>query len=68
MPFAIWSAATHLGDYPAAIRSCVQIGGDVDTMAAIVGGIVAARSGIPADWLAAREPLPDWVTPPGLRP
>ena len=68
VPFAIWSAATHLGDYPAAIRSCVQIGGDVDTMAAIVGGIVAARSGVPADWLAAREPLPDWVTPPNPRP
>ena len=64
VPFAIWSAATHLDDYPAAIRSCVEIGGDVDTMAAIVGGIVAAHTGIagiPADWLAAREPLPEWM-------
>ncbi|HEX4223331.1 MAG TPA: ADP-ribosylglycohydrolase family protein [Pseudonocardiaceae bacterium] len=64
VPFAIWSAATHLGDYPAAIRSCVEIGGDVDTMAAIVGGIVAAdtgSAGIPAEWRAAREPLPEWV-------
>ncbi|MGD7652056.1 MAG: ADP-ribosylglycohydrolase family protein, partial [Verrucomicrobiales bacterium] len=36
-------------------------GGDCDTNCAIVGGIVSAfsgASGIPADWLAAREPLP----------
>ena len=65
VPFAIWSAATHLDDYPAAIRSCVEIGGDVDTMAAIVGGIVAAHAGSagsPGEWLAARERLPEWVT------
>ncbi len=34
--------------------------GDCDTNAAIVGGIVAlsvGREGIPADWLAAREPI-----------
>jgi ADP-ribosylglycohydrolase len=70
VPFAIWSAASHLDDYPAAIRSCVEIGGDVDTMAAIVGGIVAhtGTAGIPADWLAAREPLPEWVTRPGSAP
>jgi len=36
-------------------------GGDCDTNAAIVGGIVAlsvGREGIPNDWLKAREPLP----------
>jgi ADP-ribosylglycohydrolase len=38
--------------------------GDVDTTAAIVGGIVGAYkgkgvNGIPATWLASREPLPD---------
>ncbi|MEV6367477.1 ADP-ribosylglycohydrolase family protein [Micromonospora musae] len=65
--FTLWVAATHLTDYPAAIRACVQAGGDVDTTAAIVGGIVAAYAGVdapggvPADWLAAREPLPDWL-------
>lgn len=34
--------------------------GDRDTTCAIVGGILALRSGagpIPRDWLAAREPL-----------
>jgi ADP-ribosylglycohydrolase len=42
----------------------VEAGGDVDTTAAIVGGIVAAavgRAGIPPDWRTNREPLPAWV-------
>jgi ADP-ribosylglycohydrolase len=60
VPFALWVAATRLGDYPAAIRACIEAGGDVDTTGAIVGGIVGAytgRDGIPAAWLAQREPL-----------
>ncbi|MGK5739664.1 ADP-ribosylglycohydrolase family protein [Micromonospora sp. URMC 103] len=65
--FTLWVAATHLHDYPAAIRECVAAGGDVDTTAAIVGGIVAAYTGVgtpggvPTDWLTAREPLPTWT-------
>ena len=64
VPFTIWAAARHLDDYPAAVQSCIEAGGDIDTTAAIVGGIVGAfagRTGIPQDWLAAREPLPDWL-------
>jgi ADP-ribosylglycohydrolase len=64
VPFTIWVAARHLDDYPAAVLSCIEAGGDVDTTAAIVGGIVGAfvgQPGIPPDWLAAREPLPDWL-------
>ncbi|MFD2766043.1 ADP-ribosylglycohydrolase family protein [Micromonospora eburnea] len=67
VPFTLWVAATHLDDYPAAIRVCVEAGGDVDTTAAIVGGVVAAYAGVgtpggvPEGWLAAREPLPDWL-------
>jgi len=67
VPFCLWVAATHLDDYPAAITACVTAGGDIDTTAAIVGGIVAthtgvgSRSGVPRAWLAAREPLPDWA-------
>ncbi|GAB0108484.1 ADP-ribosylglycohydrolase family protein [Nocardia sp. JMUB6875] len=70
VPFTLWAAATFLTDYPAAITACVEAGGDADTTAAIVGGIVAAhtgigpqgdRRGIPVAWLAAREPLPAWV-------
>ncbi|WP_229072507.1 ADP-ribosylglycohydrolase family protein [Actinoplanes sp. DH11] len=68
VPFALWAAAHHLGDYPAAVVACVVAGGDVDTTAAIAGGVVAAhtgRDGIPAAWLSAREALPAWLTAAG---
>jgi ADP-ribosylglycohydrolase len=61
VPFAVWCAATHLDDYAAALWSCVEVGGDIDTTCAMVGGIVVGAvglAGIPADWRAAREPLP----------
>jgi ADP-ribosylglycohydrolase len=64
VPFAVWVAARHLDDYPGAITACVTAGGDVDTTAAMAGGIVAAHTGvagIPPAWLAAREELPGWV-------
>jgi ADP-ribosylglycohydrolase len=64
VPFALWVAAHHLDDYPAAITACVRAGGDMDTTGAIAGGVVAAHTGpagIPPEWLAAREPLPDWL-------
>ncbi|MEU2031095.1 ADP-ribosylglycohydrolase family protein [Nocardia amamiensis] len=70
VPFTLWAAATFLDDYPAAVTACVEAGGDADTTAAIVGGIVAARTGIgtrsgvrgiPPQWLSAREPLPTWA-------
>ncbi|NUP28287.1 MAG: ADP-ribosylglycohydrolase family protein [Nocardia sp.] len=69
VPFTIWVAATHLGDYPAAIAACIEADGDIDTTGAIAGGIVAAHTGrragtgIPQRWLAAREPLPGWFDP-----
>jgi ADP-ribosylglycohydrolase len=68
VPFALWVAARHLDDYPAAVTACVAAGGDVDTTAAIAGGVVAAhtgRDGIPARWLAEREPLPGWLDDAG---
>ncbi|MET7418658.1 ADP-ribosylglycohydrolase family protein [Dactylosporangium sp. NPDC005555] len=68
VPFALWAAATHLADYRAAILTCIEAGGDVDTTAAVAGGVVAAavgRAGIPRDWLTHREQLPDWVAAPG---
>jgi len=64
VPLTLWIAARRLADYPAAITECVRAGGDVDTTAAIVGGVVAAftgRDGIPAEWHAAREALPAWA-------
>ncbi|AEV87435.1 crystallin [Actinoplanes sp. SE50] len=64
VPFALWVADRYLDDYPAAVAACVVAGGDVDTTAAIAGGVVAAYTGaggIPGDWLARREPLPGWL-------
>ncbi|MGW4383388.1 ADP-ribosylglycohydrolase family protein [Kitasatospora sp. NPDC004531] len=70
VPFALWCAARWLDDYPAAVRAAIGAGGDMDTVAAITGGVVAARTGtagIPAAWLAAREPLPGWAFPEDCR-
>jgi len=63
VPFTLWVAATRLEDYTAAVHACIEAGGDVDTTAAIVGGIVATYTGIgptgiPPAWLDHREPLP----------
>jgi ADP-ribosylglycohydrolase len=60
VPFCLWVAARHLDDYQSAIVQAIRAGGDIDTTAAIVGGIVALAvqaDGIPPDWLAAREEL-----------
>jgi ADP-ribosylglycohydrolase len=61
VPFAIWCAATNLDNYPNALWSCASVGGDIDTTCAMAGGIIVGAvglAGIPADWRAAREPLP----------
>ncbi|MBL9019626.1 MAG: ADP-ribosylglycohydrolase family protein [Myxococcales bacterium] len=61
VPFALWCAATHLGDYAAGLWDCGSVGGDIDTTCAMVGGIVVGAvgvAGIPADWRSSREPLP----------
>lgn len=62
VPYALWCAARHLDDLTEALWATARSGGDVDTTCAIVGGVVAARTGVervPADWLASCEPLPD---------
>ncbi|WP_327676703.1 ADP-ribosylglycohydrolase family protein [Kitasatospora sp. NBC_00458] len=71
VPYALWCAARRLTDYRGALWEAVGAGGDMDTVAAITGGVVAARTGaagIPAAWTAAREPLPAWafVEPGGV--
>ncbi|GLW34793.1 ADP-ribosylglycohydrolase family protein [Actinoplanes regularis] len=68
VPFALWVADRYLEDYPAAVAACVVAGGDVDTTAAIAGGVVAAYTGIdgiPGEWLSHREPLPAWLVADG---
>jgi ADP-ribosylglycohydrolase len=60
VPFALWCAAHHLDDFQEALWTTVSGLGDRDTTCAIVGGIVAARTGydgIPASFVSAREPL-----------
>ncbi len=62
VPAALWVCSLFLHDYEEALWRIVTLGGDIDTNAAIVGGVVAAftgEAGIPSSWLAARESLPN---------
>lgn len=64
VPFALWSAARNLHRFADALWDTVVVQGDMDTTAAIVGGIVAlavGEAGIPAPWRAKVEPLPEWA-------
>ncbi|UCM91244.1 ADP-ribosylglycohydrolase family protein [Streptomyces marincola] len=64
VPFALWSAARHQDSLVDALWCTAEGLGDVDTTCAITGGVVGARTGlagVPATWLARREPLPAWV-------
>jgi ADP-ribosylglycohydrolase len=59
VPFALWCTARFAPDYEAAVRAAQSVGGDSDTLCAIVGGIVACYPAavIPPEWLAKREPV-----------
>jgi hypothetical protein len=60
VPFCIWMAAHHPGHFVEAIGKTISAGGDCDTNAAIVGGMVAlsaGRASIPSEWLKAREKI-----------
>ncbi|MFF1342932.1 ADP-ribosylglycohydrolase family protein [Streptomyces sp. NPDC058290] len=64
VPYALWCAAAHLDDLHEGLWSTVAGRGDIDTTCAIVGGVIAARTGVatlPPAWHAAREPLPPCV-------
>ncbi|MGX1027680.1 ADP-ribosylglycohydrolase family protein [Streptomyces sp. SAI-097] len=63
VPFALWSAARALGEYETAFWTTAQVGGDVDTTCAIVGGVIAAgKTGAPpAEWAGRVEALPAWM-------
>jgi ADP-ribosylglycohydrolase len=67
VPFVLWCAAHYLHDFEGAIWTTISGFGDIDTNAAMVGGIVAPAVGlerIPTEWRNAREPLPDWLSVP----
>jgi ADP-ribosylglycohydrolase len=60
VPFSLWCAQRNIDDYAQALWDGVAGLGDVDTVCAIVGGIVVLSAGldaIPAAWRAAREGL-----------
>lgn len=60
VPFCLWVAARHLDDYQTALVNTIRARGDIDTNAAIVGGIVGlavGEGGIPRDWREDREDL-----------
>jgi len=60
VPFCLWMAAHHSRNFVDAIGKTISAGGDCDTNAAIVGGIVAlgaGRESIPVEWLQAREKI-----------
>jgi ADP-ribosylglycohydrolase len=61
VPFAVWCTLRHLGDFAGAVWTCGDVGGDVDTTAAMCGGVIVGAvgaAGLPAAWRAAVEPLP----------
>lgn len=60
VPVAIHVWARHPDDFERAIEEVVRLGGDTDTTAAIVGGLVGTRTGpggIPTRW---RDGLWEW--------
>ncbi|HBN74449.1 MAG TPA: dinitrogenase reductase [Planctomycetaceae bacterium] len=55
VPVAIHAWLSHPRDYRAAVMCVIECGGDADTTAAIVGGIVGCgvgEEGIPKEWLS----------------
>ena len=64
VPFALWSAGRSLTDFSQALWDTVIVLGDMDTTAAMVGGIVSlvvGEAGIPQRWKDVREPFPSWA-------
>ena len=60
VPVALHACLSHPRDFRAAVTAVIACGGDADTTAAIVGGIVGTavgRRGLPEDWL---ESLVEW--------
>jgi ADP-ribosyl-[dinitrogen reductase] hydrolase len=65
IPVAIHAWLSYPRDYRSAIIAIVECGGDTDSTAAIVGGIVGAsvgRSGFPPEWLTGLMEWPRTVS------
>jgi hypothetical protein len=67
VPMVIHAWLAHPTDYPEAIQSLIECGGDADSTAAIAGGILGASLGeaaIPEQWLTHLAEWPrttDWI-------
>lgn len=64
VPVAIYCFRWASGNYRRAVTAAAELGGDTDTLCAIVGGIAGARFGassIPAEWLGG---LWEWPRSP----
>lgn len=60
VPVALHAWLAHQGDYRSAVGAVIRCGGDADSTAAIVGGIVGAsvgKEGIPDEW---RDRVMEW--------
>ncbi|MEA5362013.1 ADP-ribosylglycohydrolase family protein [Amycolatopsis sp., V23-08] len=65
VPLALWIAARFADSFTDALWTVARFAEDVDTVGAIVGGVLAADgSEVPDEWRAACEPLPAWVAGP----
>lgn len=54
VPVALSVCARHRDDFRQAVLDVIGLGGDTDTVAAIVGGVIGARlgeGGIPGEWV-----------------
>jgi len=63
VPLSLWLVARHINEFEEALWETVSALGDRDTTCAIVGGLVALKTGvegIPPQWLACRESLSEW--------
>jgi ADP-ribosylglycohydrolase len=61
VPVALHAWLAHQRDYRSAVSAVIRCGGDADSTAAIVGGIVGAsvgKDGIPAEWLGRVKEWP----------
>ncbi len=66
VPVAIYACLKHHGAFADALRAVLSLGGDTDTVGAIVGAMAGAsvgRSGIPQSWVRG---IMDWPRTPAL--
>src|SRR5262249_45190541 len=65
VPVALHAWLSHPRDFRKAVTAVIRCGGDTDTTAAIVGGLIGAAvgpEGIPAEWLSHLAEWPRSVT------